>query len=386
MNPSEDNSSALKEIAKSFLKLGATAFGGPAAHIAMMEDEFVKKKNWLTHEHFLDLLGATNLIPGPNSTEMAIHIGYLKAKWKGLLTAGICFIFPATFITLIFAALYKLYGAVPKIDPFMIGIRSSIIAVIIAAVYRLSKPVVKDKFKLSLFAAVFILYLAGVDAILLLISAGVIGIIWRNKSLINNYFASIAAPLLAFVQPVHNIFSFNAGNVSLPGLFLFFLKIGCVLYGSGYVLVAYLQGGLVDTRHWITQSQLIDAIAIGQFTPGPVLSTATFIGYITGGLPGAALATAGIFLPSFLLVYLIYPFILRMRKSKIASGFLDGVIAASLGLMLSVSVILGKATLHSATAWIIFLAAGVILIIKNINSVWIVLGGAAAGWMLSFVM
>lgn len=388
MNTAKNEKSSLKEIAILFLRLGATAFGGPAAHIAMMEEEFVKKRKWLTHEHFLDLLGATNLIPGPNSTEMAIHIGYLRAKWKGLLVAGACFIFPATIITLLFAILYKEYGTTPNLEPFMLGIRAAIIAVIISAVYRLSKPVIKEKFMLTIFITVTALNLMGVDEIMLLIAAGISGIIWKNKSQIKRILGSIV-PVNFFAFPLAasiNSYSFNILNVSLTGLFLYFLKIGFVLYGSGYVLVAYLHGGLVETRHWLTQTQLLDAIAIGQFTPGPVLSTSTFIGYLIGGLPGAGLATMGIFFPSFILVLIVNPFIPRLRNSRIASGFLDGVNAASLGLMLSVTIFLGRSTLQNATAWIIFLAAAVLIITKNINTVWIILGGAATGWLFTLVI
>ncbi len=378
----------LRELAGVFLKLGVVSFGGPAAHIAMIEEETVKRRKWISHEHFLDLLGATNLIPGPNSTEMAIHIGLVRAGWKGLITAGICFILPAVAITLLLAHLYVAYGSLPQIQPFVSGIRPAIIAVILAAVYRLSKSVVKNPLMLVLGALVFILNLIRIDEILLLLLSGALGLFWNYRLQLRQTLSSLIAlfPLLsvqAIGTPVNA--QVASSSATITGLGLFFLKIGSILYGSGYVLVAFLQGGLVDTRHWLTQAQLFDAVAVGQFTPGPVLSTATFIGYLILGIPGAAVATTGIFLPSFILVLISSPFIPKLRKSPLASGFLDGVNAASLGLMLAVTVPLATTALTSVTSWLILLSATAVVIGWNINAAWIVLGSAVLGWLFSFL-
>jgi chromate transporter len=385
----------LKELSKLFLKLGATAFGGPAAHIAMIEEEVVKRRNWLTHEQFLDLLGATNLIPGPNSTEMAIHIGYQRAGWKGVIVSGVCFIFPAILITLLLAYLYTTYGTTPQFEPIIYGIRPAIIAVILSAVYRLTKSAYfsasgrnvgfKNPFMAILFIAVAILHFFGIDEILLLLSAGILGLLWKNR---DNIRGGMSAAMMVLPLTGHSLTAGSAvmaAPASFLGLGLFFLKIGSILYGSGYVLVAYLQSGLVESRHWLTQTQLFDAIAAGQFTPGPVLSTATFIGYIIFGIPGSIIATTGIFLPSFIFVLLSSPFIPRLRKSPYASGFLDGVNAASLGLMLAVTIALSVSALTNITGWTIFLIAFAFVVWKNINAAWIVLGSAVLGWMLTHV-
>jgi chromate transporter len=378
----------VKELALLFLKLGSTAFGGPAAHIAMMEEEVVKRRKWITHEHFLDLLGATNLIPGPNSTEMAIHIGYVRAGWRGLIVAGACFILPAVLITLVFAQLYVTYGSIPQLGSFISGIRSAIIAVIAAAVFRLGKPMVKNRLMVVLGLLVVILNLLGVDEILLLLAAAAIGLVWNYRLQLERAVSSLFGLSLLLSTPL--VVTLAGGNVAtggatLTGLGLFFLKIGSILYGSGYVLVAYLQGGLVDARHWLTQTQLLDAIAVGQFTPGPVLSTSTFIGYLILGVPGAAVATTGIFLPSFILVLISSPFIPRLRNSPLASGFLDGANAASLGLMLAVTIVLAQSTLVTVSAWIIFLLAASAVVVWNLNAVWIVLGGALLNWGFSLL-
>jgi chromate transporter len=373
----------VKDLCLLFLKLGAIAFGGPAAHIAMMEDEVVRQRRWLSHDQFLDLLGATSLIPGPNSTEMAIHIGYLRAGWKGLLLAGVCFILPAVMITLLLAHLYLAYGSIPQLQPFIIGIRPAIIAVVLAAVFRLSKTVLRNRFATALGALVVILNVLGVDEILLLLTSGALSLVWnfrgRLRQTISAWiaFVPLANPLtMGYTESV-------ATPTTLVALGLFFLKIGSVLYGSGYVLLAFLQGGLVDTRHWLTQAQLFDAIAVGQFTPGPVLSTATFIGYLILGVPGAAVATIGIFLPSFIFVLISNPFIPKLRKSPLAGGFLDGVNAASLGLMLAVTIQLAMAALSGVGSWLMFLIASIIIIVWNVNAAWIVMGSAILAWLLS---
>ena len=319
---------------------------------------------------------------------MAIHIGYVKAGWKGLIVAGLCFIIPASIITLILAYLYKTYGTIPSLKPFIAGMRPAIIAVIFAAIYRLSKPQIKNYFAISVLVIVTVLNLAGFDEILLLLSAGILGIIWELRKKIIDSVTSILSinfPIvISGIDSITNILMIKT-DATLVGLFLFFLKIGFVLYGSGYVLIAYLQGGLVEYRHWLTHTQLLDAIAIGQFTPGPVLSTATFIGYIMLGIPGAITATTAIFLPSFVLVLFAGPFIPKIRKYKVASGFLNGVNAASLGLMLSVTIILTKTALISLSSLFILLLAMLLVIVKKVNAVWIILGSAAAGWLMSLI-
>ncbi len=375
----------MRELSLLFLKLGTIAFGGPAAHIAMMEEEVVKRRRWITHEHFLDLLGATNLIPGPNSTEMAIHIGYLRAGLKGLVLAGVCFILPAVIITLLLAHLYVVYGSTPELRPFVVGIRPAIIAVILAAVFRLSKPILKKRLAVVLGVLVALFNLTGVDEIVLLLSSGAIGLLWNYR---HRFPQNVAA--LIGVLPNFNLQSAaqseaSVTSASLLGLGVFFLKVGSVLYGSGYVLVAFLQGGLVDARQWLTQSQLFDAIAVGQFTPGPVLSTATFIGYLILGLPGATVATLGIFLPSFVFVLISNPLIPKLRKSPLASGFLDGVNAASLGLMLAVTIELATAALSGIGSWMILVLVSIVLMVWNINGAWIVLGSAILGWLFSAI-
>lgn len=377
----------MKELALLFLKLGSTAFGGPAAHIAMMEEELVKRRQWITHEHFLDLLGATNLIPGPNSTEMAIHVGFIRAGWKGVLTAGICFILPATVITLFFAHVYVSYGSLPELMPFISGIRSAIIAVILAAVVRLAKPVVKNRFMTLLGIAVVILNLLGVNEIFLLFASGAIGLTWNAQNNIKQTMTSLSSiiPIVSAALAGGSAALSAATPITLTGLGLLFLKIGSILYGSGYVLVAFLQGELVETRHWLTQSQLLDAIAVGQFTPGPLSSTATFIGYLLLGLPGALTATAGMFFPSFVFVVITNPFIPKLRKSPLARGFLDGVNSAALGLMLSVTILLSASVLVTPGAWILFAIAAFVTITWNLNAGWIVVGAAALGWGLSLL-
>jgi chromate transporter len=379
-------SAALGQLARLFFKLGSISFGGPAAHLAMMEDEVVNRRHWISHEHFLDLIGATNLIPGPNSTEMAIHIGYVRGGWRGLIVAGICFIFPAIAITLTLAYLYVAYGSLPLFQPFFSGIRPAIIAVILAAVFRLSRSVVKNPLMAALGVLVLILNLVGFDEILLLLVSGAVGLLWNNRRRLRRASSSRFSifPLLS-VQAFATSISAQSigGSPTIMGLGLFFLKIGSILYGSGYVLAAFLQAGLVETKHWLTQSQLVDAIAVGQFTPGPVLSTATFVGYLILGIPGATIATTGIFLPSFVFVLILSPFIPKLRTSQVARGFLDGVNAASLALMTAVTIKLAALALSGIASSIIVFLAAVALIAWNTNPAWIVLGSAILGWLLS---
>ena len=372
----------MKELILLFLKLGATAFGGPAAHIAMIEEEVVRRRSWITHDEFLDLLGATYLIPGPNSTEMAIHIGYRRAGWRGLLAAGVCFTLPAVFITMFLARFYTLYGSLPQLQPFVSGIHPAIIAIMVGAITRLGKPVLKSRFSSVLCVFVLLLSLAGIDEVLLLVLAGAFGLLWSLRGKLRQSTMALVALIPLISVQVAGSPATTAVHASLAGIGLFFLKVGSVLYGSGYVLVAYLQGGLVDTRHWITQTQLFDAIAVGQITPGPVLSTATFVGYLMLGVPGALVATIGIFLPSFFFVFAINPLIPKMRKSPLAGGFLDGVSAASVSLMLAVAIKLALAGLTGFGEWIIFLAAAIAVAVWKINAAWIVIASAILGWVI----
>ena len=307
-----NNNQNLKEIAKLFLRLGVTAFGGPAAHIAMMQEEVVVKRKWLSEQHFLDLIGATNLIPGPNSTEMAIHVGHEKGGWKGLIIAGLCFILPAVFITGFFAWLYKQYGQLPEVQPFIYGIKPAIIAVILGAVFPLAKKSLKSIELAIIGLIVLIGSLAGFNEIYLMFGAGFFALFlayWRNSK--SNNLNSFLP--LAFLQ-INNQTMLSTSNAKL---FLIFLKIGAILYGSGYVLFAFLDSELVSTG-LLTRQQLIDAIAVGQFTPGPVFSSVTFIGYQINGLTGAVVSTVAIFLPSFVFVALLNPLV---RKCGIQNCF-----------------------------------------------------------------
>ncbi|HYG38217.1 MAG TPA: chromate efflux transporter [Cytophagales bacterium] len=372
------NSGRLKEVAAVFLKLGVIAFGGPAAHIAMMEEEVVNKRKWITREYFLDLIGATNLIPGPNSTEMTMHCGHERAGIPGLFVAGICFILPAAFITSIFAWFYVEYGKLPLVEPFFYGIKPAIIAIIISAIYNLGKKSLKNRALGVIGAVVILLSFVGVNEIYALLGAGVIAIMWfSGKDILSSDKASAFSPLFIFSSTL-----FFTGT-SLGGLFLIFFKIGATLYGSGYVLVAYLQAELIDKTQWITQQQLLDAVAIGQFTPGPLFTTATFIGYQIAGFWGALVATAGIFLPSFLFVLLINPIIPKLRNSKIMASFLDGVNIGAIAIMITVTFELGSAVLTDWKALLIFgLSLLLVFGYKKLNMTWIVLGGALSGYLL----
>lgn len=369
------------ELAFTFFKLGVIGFGGPAAHIAMMQDEVVDRKQWLTREHFLDLVGATNLIPGPNSTEMAIHVGYVRAGWLGLVIAGVCFICPAVLLTAAFAWVYVQFGKLPTIAPLLYGIKPAVLAVIFGAVWKLGKTALKKNNKLLVIGiGVAVAVFCGVSEIFALLLGGLLGMIWLKRS------QSVNALLLP-LSLATAVTKATAANLSLLQLGLFFLKIGCVLYGGGYVLVAFLQGELVDDLGWLTQQQLLDAIAIGQFTPGPVLSTATFIGYVIAGFPGAVVATMGIFLPSFVFVALLNPLIPRLRNSQWMSAFLDAVNISSVALMVVVTVELARAIiipigLFDWIAALIAIGSAISLVRYRINAAWIVLGSAVIGWIL----
>lgn len=371
----------VKEIAKVFGKLGIIGFGGPAAHIVMMRDEVVIKRMWMNEQHFLDLLGATNLIPGPNSTEMAIHIGYDKGGWKGLLTAGLCFILPAVFITGIFAYLYNLYGQLPEVQPFVYGIKPAIIAIILAAIYPLAKQSVKS-INLSLIGiAVLLAAVFGVNEIYLMFGAGLLAFgLYKIQSKQKNDTLQSIVPL-TFLQITQTTF-WTATNTKL---FWTFLKIGSILYGSGYVLFAFLDTELVATG-LLTRQQLMDAIAVGQFTPGPVFSSVTFIGFQINGLSGAIISTIAIFLPSFVFVALLNPLMKMLRNSKGLSAFLDAVNVASVAIIIAVCYEMGKETITDwRTILITVVSAIIVFNFKKINSAYVVLGGSFLGYILRII-
>lgn len=362
----------LREIAGLFLKLGFLSFGGPAAHIAMMEAEVVKKRKWMDADHFLDLIGATNLIPGPNSTEMAMHCGHERAGLRGLVVAGVAFIFPAVLITSLFAWLYVTYGQLPEAEPFIYGIKPAVVAIIASAVITLGKKALKTKELYVLGTLCVVLSLVDVNEILALFLTGVLALLlylFRQRG--SGVFPVLLMPL-------------TTGGVTADSLrvFLIFLKVGALLYGSGYVLFAFLDAELVATG-LMSRTELMDAVAVGQFTPGPVLSTATFVGWILQGPEGALLATIGIFLPSFLLVALLNPLIPRMRKWKPVSAFLDGVNVGSVAVILAVCLQMGfEAVTDWRTTFIFLLGLLVVFFFKKVNSAWLVIGGSALGLLL----
>lgn len=370
----------ISEIAKLFLKLGIIGFGGPAAHIAMMQDEVVRKRKWMDEQHFLDLMGATNLIPGPNSTEMAIHIGYDRGGWKGLIVAGLCFIVPAVLITGVFAVLYKSYGQLPELQPFVYGTTPAIIAIIAAAVYPLAKKSLKSTQLWIIGISVLILNFLGVSEIAVLFGAGFLamGIKAIQKKSAGKMSALLPLPLLQFTGA-----GIAAGGTM--GLFLTFLKIGAILYGSGYVLFAFLNTELVATG-LLSQQQLIDAIAVGQFTPGPVFSSVTFIGYQIDNFKGALVATLGIFLPSFLFVALLNPLVKKVRNSKVFAAFLDAVNVASVAVIAVICIEMGMATITDwRTISITIVSFVVVFGFRKLNSAFIVLGGSLVGYLLTLV-
>lgn len=376
----ETNKNDLKEVARLFFKLGLTAFGGPAAHIAMMRQEVVIKKKWLTEQHFLDLIGATNLIPGPNSTEMAIHIGQERGGWKGLLIAGFCFIMPAVVITGVLAWLYKLYGQLPQVQPFVYGIKPAIIAVILAAIYPLAKKSLQTLELCIIGAVALVISFLGYSEILVLFGAGFIamGLAALRQRKNRSTFSLLPLPVLQIAGQG------LASSLNIR-LFLSFLKIGAILYGSGYVLFAFLDAELV-AKGLLSRRQLIDAIAIGQFTPGPVFSSVTFIGYQVNGFTGAVVSTIGIFLPSFLFVAILNPLVKKMRGSKLFAAFLNAVNVASIALILVVCYEMGKDSITDWRTIVIALCSVVILFrFRAINSALIVLGGSVVGYLLILI-
>lgn len=350
--------SPLGEIAMVFLKLGTIAFGGPAAHVAMMEDEVVRRRAWLTHEQFLDHLSLTNFIPGPNSTELAILIGHARAGWPGLIVAGICFILPAALIVTALAWVYVRVGTLPAAVALLYGVKPVVIAIVLQALWRLGRAALKTTTLVAVAALAGLATLVGVNELAVLAAAALIMLPMR-------------------------LFNGRSLSVGLSPLFFVFLKIGSVLFGSGYVLLAFLRADLVERFHWLTEQQLLDAIAIGQVTPGPLFTTATFIGYLLAGSGGAAVATVGIFAPAFVFVALTQPVLARVRRSPAFGAMLDAVNAASLALMAVVTWQLGRSALVDVRTVVIALVAFVLLVRFRVSSMWLVLGGAAAGLFMN---
>ncbi|MDR3749827.1 MAG: chromate efflux transporter [Acidobacteriota bacterium] len=370
-------STPLSEIALVFLKLGTTAFGGPAVHIAMMDEEFVRRRHWLTEQEFLDYLSAVNFIPGPNSTEMAIHIGHRRAGWPGLLVAGTCFIVPAAVLVGILAWAYVRWGALPQAAGLLYGVKPVVIAVILQALWKLGRSAVKTTWLGIVAVTAVILAAIGVNELLVLAVGGFLGLSvqWnspRGRALL--FGPASKAGLLAAVAGA-------AGpSVALWPIFLIFAKIGSVLFGSGYVLLAFLRADLVERYHWLTQQQLLDAVAVGQITPGPVFTTATFIGYILHGTPGAVAATVGIFLPAFFFVAVSAPLLPKLRASRVAGAVLDGINVASLALMALVTWQLGRSAIVDWFTVVLALVSAVVLLrYRNANSAWLVLGAGVLG-------
>ena len=369
---------SLRDLAFLFLKLGTIAFGGPAAHIAMMEDEVVRRRQWMTRDEFLDLLGATNLIPGPNSTEMAIHIGHRQGGWLGLLVAGVTFILPAGFIVLAFAWIYVRYGSLPQVAGVLYGVKPVIIAIVLQALWSLGRTAIKNVSLGMVGLAGIVLAFLGVHELLILLGGGVVvgfGQIIMRQIKTGRSSLTFASPLLFLLQTT----AATTTAFGLWPLFLFFLKVGAVLYGSGYVLLAFIRADLVERWQWLTESQLLDAIAVGQVTPGPVFTTATFIGYVLGGFSGAVVATVGIFLPAFVFVAASGPLVPRIRRSPAAGAFLDGVNAASLALMFVVTYQLGRAAVIDIPTIILALVSAIALFRFKVNSAWLILAGAIMG-------
>jgi len=392
----KNRNDSLVVLATVFFKLGIIAFGGPAAHIAMMEEEVVKRRRWMTGKSFLDLVGAINLIPGPNSTELGIIIGYLRAGIPGLLVSGLSFIIPAVIITGALAWAYVRFGLTPQVSPFFFGIKPVVISIILMAVIRLGKTGAKDLKLLFIGIAVATASFLGANAIVVLFSGGILGMLLERRKWADS---KISLWIIAAIFHLREMLLADKAKATMSAagaatavavvplwkLGLFFLKIGIILYGSGYVLIAFIEDGLVKTPGWLTNQQLLDAVAIGQFTPGPVLSTATFVGYLISGLPGAIVATFAIFLPSFIYMIILYPIFPRLRQSTKMSAFLDAVNISAVGLMAAVAVRLAIVTLLDWKAFIVAVTALIGGIYFRLNAAWLVLGGAFAGWLLRFL-
>lgn len=372
---------SLGEIALVFLKLGTIAFGGPAAHLAMMEEEFVRRRQWITQAEFLDRLATANLIPGPSSTEVAIFVGQLKRGWRGLIVAGCCFIIPAAVIVSMIAWAYVRFGSLPKAEGVLSAIKPAVVAIVIQALGKLGRTGVRTTLLAVIAVLAVVLSLLGVSPVLVLVFAGLVSaapLAMKNRL--------VGAGLLWLPKVVAGAMAVVAVGAAFPvglgRLFLSFLKVGSVVFGSGYVLLAFLQTEFVERLHWLTEKQLIDAVAVGQFTPGPLFTTATFIGYVVAGWMGAAVATVGIFVPGFVLVAVSGPLIPRLRRSAVAAAALDGVVAGSLALMAVVAWQLGKASIVDRTTLVLFGVSLIALLRFRVNSAWLVAAAAVVGWVM----
>jgi len=384
---------SLGEIALVFLKLGTIAFGGPAAHLAMMEEEFVRRRQWITQAEFLDRLATANLIPGPSSTEVAIFVGQLKRGWRGLIVAGCCFIIPAAVIVSMIAWAYVRLGSLPKAEGVLSAIKPAVVAIVIQALGKLGRTGVRTTLLAVIAVLAVVLSLLGVSPVLVLVFAGLVSaapLAMKNRLVGAGL---LGLPRIVGLQKVVELPKVVAGAmavvavgaafpVGLGRLFLSFLKVGSVVFGSGYVLLAFLQTEFVERLHWLTEKQLIDAVAVGQFTPGPLFTTATFIGYVVAGWMGAAVATVGIFVPGFVLVAVSGPLIPRLRRSAVAAAALDGVVAGSLALMAVVAWQLGKASIVDRTTLVLFGVSLIALLRFRVNSAWLVAAAALVGWVM----
>jgi len=381
----EIREASLAEIAVVFLKLGTTAFGGPAAHLAMMEEEFVRRRHWITHAEFLDRLATANLIPGPSSTEVAIFIGQLKRGWRGLIVAGCCFIIPATVIVSLIAWAYVRFGSLPRVEGVLSAIKPAVVAIVIQALGKLGRTGIRTPLLAVIAVLAAGLSLLGVSPVLVLVFTGLVSaaaLAMKNRLLGVVWFPKIFE-LKKVVASAMAVAAVGAAfPVGLMRLFLSFLKVGSVVFGSGYVLLAFLQTEFVERLHWLTDKQLIDAVAVGQFTPGPLFTTATFIGYVVAGWAGALVATVGIFLPGFVLVAVSGPLIPRLRKSAAAAAALDGVVAGSLALMAVVAWQLGKASIVDRTTLLVFAVSLIALLRFRMNSAWLIVAAAIVGWFM----
>jgi chromate transporter len=369
---------SLREVTALAVRLGFTAFGGPAAHIAMLRHEVVTRRGWIADRDYADLIGATNLIPGPNSTEMVMHVGHLRAGRRGMIAAGIGFILPAASMVLLLAWLYVRFGTEPALEGVLAGIKPVIIAIVLQAIVALARTTMRTPMAVALGVAVFAGYLAGLNELALLFGGGAVMLAVRAVRARLRVPAAVFAPWA--IVPV------LAGSprpaAPLWDLFLTFLRIGAVLYGSGYVLIAFLRNEVVDRHGWLTAEELLDAVAIGQFTPGPVFTTATFVGYVAAGFPGAVLATIGIFLPAFVFVAILHPLVPRIRANPWTAAALDGLNVAAIALMAAVSLDLGRDALVDWRTWLIGLVALGVLLRWPVNSAWLVLAGGIIGWVV----
>jgi chromate transporter len=381
----------LLDMALLFLRLGTTAFGGPAAHIALMEDEVVRRRRWLSREQFLDYLGATNLIPGPNSTELAIHIGQARHGWPGLLVSGLCFILPSALIVGTIAWAYVQYGARPQVAGLLAGIAPVVIAIVVSALWQLGRTAVKSAFLAMLGLAALLALLAGAHEMVVLFAAGLASgvsagaVAWRRRR-----FAALVSVACGWTSWRVGVLAAtiaaatgSTAAITSWSLFLVFVRIGALLFGSGYVLVAFLRADVVERLGWLTERQLLDAVAVGQVTPGPLFTTATFVGYLVGGVTGAAVATVGIFLPAFVFVALSGRLVPKLRRSRVAGAVLDGVNVASLAMMAAVTWQLGSATLRAPVPVALASLSALLLTRYSVNPAWLVAGGAMLGWFFA---